>query len=266
MKTMQGIQTRSRMGHPRHGTSGKPVVWTVGLAMLAMVVPLQSAWAQSPPDNPINVQGTVINQETGKPVDGAVVSLTKEPTGVLTNSHGKFTLDKVTPGKVSISAQKLGYETLTWQGALNPDTGPLTLKLPPKDSLLNALNTEVARFARRRRSAPVAVQYFGRKALESSSQPNVMDFVNTHAGVSNVDCPGLLGSDQCYMVQGMIVLPIVYVDDVPMSGGEGYLESLSPQDLYGLEVYANGAEIRVYTPHFMVQAARTDYRPRPLGL
>jgi len=266
MKTMQGIQTRRRIGQPQPGVSGKPVIWTVGLAMLAMIVPLGSVSAQTSPDTPIDVRGTVVNQESGKPVAGAVVSLTQEPTGVLSDNHGKFTLEKVTPGKVSISAEKLGYETLTWQGTLNPDTGPLTLKLPPKDSLLNALNTETSRFARRRRSAPVPVQYFGHTDMESTSQPNVMDFVNTHAGVSTIGCPGLLGSDQCYLVEGMVVLPIVYVDDAPMAGGEGYLESLSPQDVYSLEVYDNGAEIRVYTPRFMVQAARTDYRPTPLGL
>ncbi len=266
MKTMNGIETRRSIERRRqHTVRGGPVIWTAALALLAVALSGTNAAAQAPPTSPIDVAGTVLNKESGQPVADAVVSLTKASTGVLTDDQGRFKLEKVDPGSVSISAEKLGYETLTWEGTVGPNEDQLTLELPPKDSILNGLHTEIARFRHRRRAASVAVQSFDQSELQRTSQPNVMDFVNTHAGVANVDCPGLLGSDQCYEVQGMVVMPIVYVDDVPMAGGEGYLESMSPHDAYLLEVYAQGAEIRVYTPHFMLRAARTDYRPRALG-
>jgi hypothetical protein len=266
MKTMTDIQTRMSTGQLTRRTRRVPVVWTVGLALFALALPTKWVLAQVSYPTSVDVTGTVVNKETGKPVANAIVYQTSESAGVLTDAKGHYTLDDVKAGKASISAQKLGYETLTWKGTVGPHEGPPTLELPPKDSVLVGLHKEIARFAQRRQSAPVAVQSFDEGELASSTQPNVMDFVDARAGVANVDCPGLLGSDECYQVQGMIVLPIVYLNDQPLAGGEGYLRSMSPQDLYLLEVYAHGAEIRVYTPQFMLRAARTDYRPLPLGL
>lgn len=266
MKTMTDIQTRRSTGQPARGARGRPVVWALGLALIALAVSTQWAFAQVSYPTSVDVTGTVVNKESGRPVANAIVSITSDRTGVLTNEKGQYTLDKVKAGKVSISAEKLGYETLTWEGTVGPSEGPPTLELPPKDSLLAGLHKEITRFARRRASAPVSVQSFDDNQLATSTQSNVMDFVEARAGVANIDCPGLLGSDRCYLVQGMVVMPIVYLNDQPIAGGEGYLESISPQDLYLLEVYAHGAEIRVYTPQFMLRAARTDYRPLPLGL
>ena len=108
-------------------------------------------------------------------------------------------------------------------------------------------------------------QSFNEVTLANSRQDNVVNFLDARAGLMRVDCPGVIGSEECYWVAGRPILPIVYIDEVPVAGGMSELSTMWPQQLYLLEVYDHGGEIRAYTKPFMERAAKTDFRPLPLG-
>ena len=55
--------------------------------------------------------------------------------------------------------------------------------------------------------------------------------------------------------------PEVWIDEAPVVGGMDYLRTVRPYELYMVEVYAGGRQIRAYTPRFMERAAKTRLQP-----
>ena len=53
----------------------------------------------------------------------------------------------------------------------------------------------------------------------------------------------------------------IYVDEMPVLGGLGYLESFAPWEFHMIEVYGGGRHIRAYTPRFMERAAKRRISP-----
>src|SRR5690606_16267299 len=58
------------------------------------------------------VQGTVTDARTGAPLTGVQVSVAGTGEGELTNAQGRYTIQNVPAGQVTISAQSLGYGTM----------------------------------------------------------------------------------------------------------------------------------------------------------
>ena len=62
------------------------------------------------------VQGQLLEKESGNPVDGALVVLVREGgeevDGYLTNAAGRFRLRVGTPGRFTVRAERIGYETV----------------------------------------------------------------------------------------------------------------------------------------------------------
>ncbi len=239
--------------------------WILGLAVAALALLARSSVAQAPPLTPINIGGTVVNARSGKPLGGAFVSVEGVRWGAQTDQSGHFTLHRVEPGEISLTADQLGYKTLRWKGVVTPGDTTVDLALVPQAKLLKGLRAEDALLTSRRRGTGVSVQAFDQVTLANTTQANVVDFLNARAGLLRVDCPGVIGSEECYWVDGQPVLPIVYIDEVPVAGGMSELRTMWPQDLFLLEVYDHGGEIRAYTKPFMLRAARTDFRPMALG-
>jgi hypothetical protein len=239
----------------------EPALWAASLALVALAFLAKDGHAQqAPAPSPINLVGTVVSQ-AGKPLVGAFVSITGDDWGTLTDEHGRFTLAKVMPGTVSLTAEQLGYDTLTVQRTVEAGV-PVTLTMTAKPLLLKGLNVVVNRFARRRMSAPVSVQLFSRDQLATSAAPDMFNFMQAHAGIWMEPCVGI--GTMCVYRRGRFIEPYVYIDEVPVFGGMDFLDSMRPSDLYMVEVYAHGAEIRAYTNAFMKRAAQTRLEPIPL--
>lgn len=254
-----------RFDMPLRGRLGWRLAWISGLAMLAMAPSSGGSFAQGSPVDPVDVVGTVVDARSGEPVGGAFVSVKGVRWGSLTDAEGHFVLRRVQPGDVSLVANQLGYRTLQWKGVVARGDTTVDLKLVPKTELLHGLQVLGRRLAARRKASGVSAEAFDEVALANSTQSNVVAFLNARAGLLQVDCPGALGSEECYWVDGRPVLPIVYIDEVPTVGGWSELQTMWPQDLYLLEVYDHGGEVRAYTKPFMARAARTNFRPTALG-
>lgn len=227
--------------------------------LLAMTLAAAPAPAQERgADGPFALTGTVVD-DAGRPLLGAFVSIEDSEWGSLTGESGRFELPDVTAGTVSITVELLGYETLRWTGAVRADT-PLTLTLAPRPILLEGLEVVTNRFESRRKAAATSVRWFDRSDLATSVEYDVLDFVASRAGLSRVPCRGTW-TTECFMVRGRPVAPTVWIDEAPMIGGMDYLRTFRPHELYMVEVYAGGRQIRAYTPQFMEQAAKVRLQP-----
>ena len=73
-------------------------------------------------------------------------------------------------------------------------------------------------------------------------------------------------STRCIIRRGQFVSPKVYIDEIPASGGLEELEAYSTAQIYLLEIYSSGTEIRAYTYGFMQRMASRPMALVPLNL
>ena len=237
----------------------KPMVLWLSLAFVAVALLAGSAFAQEA-DHPgsFDLSGTVIG-EGGRPLAGAFVALEGSEWGSLTDEKGWFRIRDVDGDRVSLTVEQLGYDTLRWEGPVSADE-PLSLQMTPRPVLLEGLHVVADRFESRRRAVATSVRWFDRAALASSPQESALDFVTVRGGVPRVPCRGRWSSS-CLIVRGRAIEPSVWIDEAPVIGGLDYLNVIRPYELYMVEVYGGGRQIRAYTTHFMARAAETRLRP-----
>lgn len=251
-----------RMWHtsmPRRWQAAKPVLLWLSLAFVAIALLAGHAVGQERvAPEPFDLSGRVLG-EGGQPLAGAFVAIEGSEWGSLTDEAGRFRIRDVEAGRIALTVEQLGYDTLRWEGSVSVGQ-PLTLDMTPRPVLLEGLHVVTDRFESRRRSVPTTVRWFDRGALASSPQESALDFVRTRAGVPMVHCYGTW-SDRCLLVRGRLVSPSVWIDEAPVIGGLDYLSVIRPYELYMVEVYAGGRQIRAYTTQFMERAAKTRLQP-----
>jgi len=234
----------------------------LGLAIVVLAFIAGRAFAQEPDlPAPFALVGTV-SGEAGQPLAGAFVSLDGSEWGSLTDEAGRFRIPDVDPGLVALTVEQLGYDTLRWEGPVAAGEA-LALRLTPRPVVLEGLHVVADRFESRRRGVPTTVRWFDRAALATSPQQTALDFVTARAGAARASCRGWW-SDRCLIVRGRVTEPAVWVDEVPVIGGIDYLDMVHPYELYMVEVYAGGRQIRAYTTRFMERAAEIRLMPIPL--
>lgn len=234
------------------------VAWmSLGL-LLAMALAAQVQGQEADASGPFDLVGIVVD-DAGRPLVGAFVSLEDSDWGSISTDAGRFEIPSVTPGTVSLEVELLGYETLHWTGSVR-ESRPLSLTLAPRPIVLEGLNVVTSRFESRRKATGASVRWFDRADLVTSVSNDVIDFVATRAGLSRTTCRSVW-DDECFMVRGRAVAPEVWIDEAPVVGGMDYLRTVRPYELYMVEVYAGGRQIRAYTPRFMERAAKTRLQP-----
>lgn len=263
------IGMRKRLDVMRGWGRWEPALWIVSLAFVALALLVRHGAAQEAPQTlaaaqqPIQLVGTVVNP-AGHPLVGAMVSVTGENLASLTDAKGRFSLPNVKPGTVSLTADQLGYDTLTVNRTAQAGV-PVTLTMTPKPMLLEGLHVVVNRLKQRRESTAFTVQSWNRKQLATTAQLNMRGFIRGTMGLWTTPCPADMISTVCIFRRNYTFAPTVYIDEVPVMGGLSYLETYRPSDLYLIESYGNGAEIRAYTMGFMARAAKTRLQPMALG-
>lgn len=249
--------TTTRAG--REGGRSGWVRWgmVVALTALAVAAMARSAFAQE--GGSFDLGGMVVG-ESGQPLVGAFVSLPGAEWGSLTDEEGRFRIPGMTPGRVELKVEQLGYATREWAGHVGPASGPLVLRMEPRAVMLEGLTVVTDRFRNRRNATATATRAWDRGELVTSPYESAARFVEARAGVSTTPCRARHTS-VCLWSRGRVVAPVVYVDEAPVFAGMEYLEALQPHELHMVEVYAGGRHIRVYTERFMERAARTRLQP-----
>lgn len=231
-------------------------------ALVAAVMPAATVGAQErSAEAAFDLVGTVTDQ-AGVPLVGVFVASEGSEWGSLTDKTGRFLLPRTSAGQITLTAELIGYETLTWTGWVQAGR-LIALTLASKPILLEGLTVVADRFESRRRATATSVRWFDRTALATAPQENAVEFLAARGGFTRVSCRGYWGHE-CVWVRGQAMEPSVWVDESPLIGGLDFLRMIQPHELYLVEVYAGGRHIRAYTNHYIERAA--ERRVLPIAL
>lgn len=271
---------RIRTRQPLAVSPGRParrsLVQAAHLLLLAALFLPDPARAQQPDSaaTPVILTGVVYDVLTGTAIPTAQVSLQHSRQGVLTDSDGVFRLGDVDTGPQLLVVTQFGYQqrvlamTLTpeWEGMIEVAMTPRPIMLEGVTATVENITEMEARLRFRRRANAASSWAYDQQELFRSMSGTPLDFLNRRTLVRVVTCPPGVMSSRCVYRRGRAVEPWVYVDEMIAWGGLDELESYPVSDIYLMEVYAWGSEIRVYTNRFMERMARKPVMLIPLNL
>jgi hypothetical protein len=81
--------------------------WLVAMVLGALAAPLAVAHAQTG-----KLTGVVLDEETGKPLEGVAVTIQGTTLGNLTNASGRYFIISAPPGRYSVQARRIGYQSV----------------------------------------------------------------------------------------------------------------------------------------------------------
>lgn len=226
----------------------------------------QSAHAQEEPqplgvERPI-VRGTVVDLDSKAPVPNAMVQFAGSDRLTMTDSLGHFTLQSPPAWEYRLAVMVLGYQPTEFVIPEEDMKRPLVIAIRPDPILLEGLEILVDRFTRRRRSFPGSVQMIDQAVLSRSTGGTAYDALRSRL-TSLHACPDG-GWDVCVIRRGRRQRATVCIDEVPAFRSLADLDAYLPEDLYLVEIYDRGREVRIYTNWF-VEKAMTERRSlRPL--
>lgn len=219
------------------------------------------------------LRGTVVDALGGAPIGGALVVL-EEDRAVLTDSLGAFDLGEVASGGIGLTVRQYGYEILDVIATVPPgEELAIEVPLTPRAVLVDGLSVVMdrlelmeRRLRSRRTAVASSVHAFEQERLVGSSARDLLEFIRTEGMLHMTACGRASWSGACVWRRGRPVEPRVFIDEVPLIGGLDYLTTYRPHELYLLEVYARGLEIRAYTHNFMERMAVKPVALFPIGL
>jgi len=265
--------------------------------MVVCLVPAAVAAQEAEPSSMrVPLHGIVYDAFTGAAVAGAAVYLNAEGYGVLSDSAGVFRFADVFPGPQLVAAIQFGYEETAAPVEVPEEGAFIEIELTPQPILLDGvtavvdnISTMERRMRSRRRSVAFQTRAFDQERLLRSASATVLEFLRSETHYTPVPCPagtgifgtgsstGSLGwhgisrltgalSTSCIIRRGRTISPRVYIDEMPAIGGLDELESYPTAQIYALEVFSQGAEIRAYTYNFMQRMAERPMALIPINL
>lgn len=240
----------------------------VGLAVavgLGAFQPRDAHAQEEPPPEGVEwpvVRGTVVDLQSEAPVPNAMVKFAGSDRVTMTDSLGHFTLQSPPAWEHRLAVMVLGYQPTEFVISEEEMARSLVIAIRPDPILLEGLRVMVDRFTRRRRSFPGSVQMIDQAALTRGSGGTAYDAVRSRIA-SLHPCPND-SWDVCVLRRGRRQRANVCIDEVPAFRSLADLAAYLPEDLYLVEIYDRGAEVRIYTNWF-VERAMTERRSlRPL--
>lgn len=215
----------------------------------------------------VSVRGRVYDSRSGTAIPGAAVFVQTEDHGTLADSLGSFAIPDVAPGLQVLAVKQIGYhdKLVTFTATGHPDD-LVDIDLAPKPFMLDGITavarnveTMERRMKSRRGGASVArglIRAYDQGELLGSGAKSALEFVDRHTLVRMRPCPVGTSAHFCITRGGYVGAPRVYIDEIWQPGGLDVLDGFSTSQLYLVEVYFSGSEIRAYTYDFMERTAR----------
>ncbi|MGH7476657.1 MAG: carboxypeptidase-like regulatory domain-containing protein [Longimicrobiales bacterium] len=234
-------------------------------ALLVVLTVLASAPATGQAGNESVLTGRVIDAATAAPLFGAWVGIGDNDWGALTDTLGVFRLSGAPADEpLTLRVERMGYVSLTVSTS-DASRTPLTIALMPKPILLERIEVIADRFRNRRNAVATAVRAFDERQLQYSAAPTALDFIESRTLLRRVSCPFSRFPDRdCAVVRGRVQPVSVYIDEVWLPSGLTFLDTYRPHELYLVEVYGGGSQVRVYTKWWLERAAERGFRPMPI--
>ncbi len=229
--------------------------------------------ARGAEDARAKLSGVVYDVVTGNAISAAAVSLRSGGQAALTDGNGVFQLEDVESGPQLLAVTQFGYRKRMVATTVEPGTsGMLEVALTPRPVMVEGVTATVenvtemeSRLRFRRRASGASTWAYDRRELFRATTGTPLDFLRRRTLVRVVVCPPGRASSRCVYRRGRAVEPWVYVDEAIAFGGLDELETYAVSDVYLMEVYGWGSEIRIYTNDFMERMARKPIMLIPVG-
>ena len=215
------------------------------------------------------ITGQVLDATSNTPIADAVVAIVELRRAVKTDSTGSFTIAGARPGMYRWSVIRHGYVPLDQQMDIRDGdhfrVGVMRIPAPVGVVALTP-NRTAEIFRRRVNAALTPVRLLTQDVLLEGEAPSAERAVAARAELR--PCPATLaeansGTD-CVMARGRVQPVSVYIDELPALGGLFQLAAFEPRELYAVELWNGGAEIRVFTNRFVeaLTEGRAQFAPR----
>ncbi|MCI0434413.1 MAG: carboxypeptidase-like regulatory domain-containing protein [Gemmatimonadetes bacterium] len=239
--------------------------WRLALpVLLAMLLPaaIHAQEGQVREDGRVVLTGTVTDRATGAPLSGVFIEIESLDLIVFSDKDGRFATRPIPPGTWRVEAGQLGYQLWTEERTIGPGATTLDIRLAPDPIMLEGIQVVSDRIARRRNATAVSVRAYNADVLHASAAFDARQFISSRLMV--IRCPYSGFGQDCVVRRGRPVEPRVYIDEVLLLGGFDFLGLYNTNELYLIEVYNSGTQIRVYTKAFAERLAMGRVRLFPV--
>ena len=235
----------------RRGPDGRcALVAPAAMRVLALVLVLAVLPAPAPGQDQVVLNGTVLDADTREPVPGAQVVAPLSEISVVTDSLGSFEISFIKDTHYDLVATAMGYGPRSVALSPEAEQNSTTIELRPDPVAmvsLAVLHEELEERRRQRRTPRLRV--IDHVELGANDAPSAYSLVRRVAGAQA--CEGL--QELCRLGRRVRLC----IDDSSPIRGARELEAYAPSDLWLMEVYREGREVRVYTRWFIERVIRT---------
>ena len=213
-----------------------------------------------------NISGRVIDDRTNRPVSAAQVFIENTSAGALSDSEGRYLLQNVPAGEVTVSVQLIGYATVRQRITVRAGvTEQRDFRLTERALNLDAIVvTGTAGGSQRRAIGNVVETVDVARVLEVSPVTTVDQLLGQRtAGLMLLPAAGQVGTSAPLRIRGVSSMsltnePIVIIDGVRMDSnprqGPGQrggarvsrLSDLNPEDIQSIEVIKGPSAATLY--------------------
>ena len=216
------------------------------------------------------VTGEVRDVSTNAPIAGAVVAFPAIERSALTDQEGQFRIT-LPAGTYLWVVTSLGYAELVEESIL-ADGDHFRIGLMPSPIELEPVVVDAESieetFEYRKRAAAVSMQPLTPREVAQSGAANLEEFAKSRLGL--VLCPAtgtaanpaagafttalaesMAGFQGCIAMRGRVLPVAVYINDNFALGGLIELATYQPHEVYTIEVWRRGAEIRLFTNDYI---------------
>lgn len=199
-----------------------------------------------------DLTGVVLDAVSGAGVPRPYLSIDGRRVGTSTGD-GTFVIEALRVGRHLILVEGLGYESLYLPVTIRGPSDPVTLALEPDPILLEGIATMARRLDSRRRAYGFGpVRAWEEDALHAAREPNAVELMRVKHSLDIVPCRGG-GMGDCLRMGTRTTAPRVMIDEMPIPCGLTVLATYRPSELYLLEIYDRGMQIRAYTRDYMTR-------------
>jgi TonB family protein len=223
---------------------------TLVVLLLLLALPPAAALAQVASGTAASVplRGR-IQDEAGRGLAGAHLSVVGGTTSTESDSGGSFVLPRLSPGEWLVVARRLGFAA---------ESIPLVVSLGAGDLLVISMRRVVAPIpaivirGRADLIGPMAGFHARRErghgrffTEEQLAKGNVRRMTDLLRGVPGLRIGQRRNGDKTVRMRGSSVAPLVWLDGAPLGAGEVDLDVFDPRSFAGIEIYGGPAGVPV---------------------
>ncbi|MFQ5536806.1 MAG: carboxypeptidase regulatory-like domain-containing protein [Gemmatimonadota bacterium] len=199
--------------------------------------------------------GRIVEEETGRPVEGVEIRLEPGSRVALSGIRGFFWLDDVPPGRYHMTIQHIGYATLekdlVVQGGKAYD---IRVKMDPKAIPLEGLEVTVRSRAWFRKMRDVQFRmagehggiFFTREDFKMRGYPRLSQMLRGLPGVKVREAPGGRGMVTfrgCTDLSRRVLPPTVWIDGLKIRDGGFDINMVASSEIDLVEIYRSTASV-----------------------